>query len=192
MGLIVGVIVLISSCLNNETVDNQEIEAFTEADYIKKGDSLVKRTFDSLRNTLLRTISESGPGEAVKFCNLNALNLTSSFASNDMSVSRVTDRPRNPRNILSLLDESQFASYKKLIQQGDSLKASLVHEEKQVHYYKPILIQPMCLTCHGSKGEELSPKLAAVIDSLYPSDKAKGYKDGELRGMWHVVFGKGA
>ena len=74
------------------------------------------------------------------------------------------------------------------MQQGDLLKASLIHEGKKVHYYKPILIQAMCLTCHGTPGVEMNAQLAAVIDSLYPSDKAKGYKDGELRGMWHVVF----
>lgn len=191
MGLIVWFMVLITSCSNNKPdKDIKEVNALSEADYIKKGDSLVKLTFDSLRNTLLRTISESGPEEAVKFCNLNALNLTSSFASTDVTISRVTDRPRNPENILSLLDDGQYAEYKKLKQQGDSLKASIVHEEKQVHYYKPILIQAMCLTCHGSTGQELSPRLAAVIDSLYPTDNAKGYKEGELRGMWHVVFGK--
>lgn len=191
IGLILGFIVLITSCSNNEQGnDKQHIRALSEADYKKMGDSLVKLTFDSLRNTLLRTISESGPEEAVKFCNLNALNLTSSFASNGIAISRVTDQPRNPENMLSDFDRVQFNKYKNLKEKGDSLTTLTLEANNEVHYYKPILIQTMCLTCHGRPEKEMNKQLAAVIDSLYPSDKAKGYKEGDLRGMWHVVFGK--
>ena len=190
MGILIIVIVLATRCSNQESGNPKQGTEQTEMDYIKLGDSLVKLTFDSLRNTLVRTISEQGPGEAIRFCNLNALNLTSSFASNDITVSRVTDQPRNPGNRLSDFDRVRFDHYKKLAERGDSLTAVTVAENNKVHYYKPILVQTMCLTCHGTPGKEMNKQLAAVIDSLYPADKAKGYKEGDLRGMWHVEFGK--
>ena len=41
-----------------------------------------------------------------------------------------------------------------------------------------------CLTCHGSN---IKPELAAKINSLYPEDKATGYKAGELRGAFTIM-----
>lgn len=73
---------------------------------------------------------------------------------------------------------------------GDSMQAAVVTIDNKVHYYKPILIQPMCLSCHGTAGKEIASELLLVLDSLYPGDKARGYKAGDLRGMWHIVFDK--
>ncbi|MCG7858962.1 DUF3365 domain-containing protein, partial [Flavihumibacter sediminis] len=55
-------------------------------------------------------------------------------------------------------------------------------------YYKPILLQPMCLTCHGQPNSNIPASLVATIDSLYPNDLAKGFSVGELRGLWQIRF----
>jgi hypothetical protein len=61
-----------------------------------------------------------------------------------------------------------------------------------VHYYKPILVQAMCLNCHGSVPDQIQPDVLAKIDSLYPGDLARGYRDGQLRGAWHLRFTRNA
>ena len=38
-----------------------------------------------------------------------------------------------------------------------------------------------CLKCHG---ENLDPETAAILDELYPQDKARGYKAGQVRGAF--------
>jgi hypothetical protein len=43
----------------------------------------------------------------------------------------------------------------------------------------------LCLTCHG---ESLAPELAAAIARDYPGDAATGFKSGELRGAFRVVW----
>ena len=52
-------------------------------------------------------------------------------------------------------------------------------------YVEPIMVQPLCLTCHGSA---LAPDIAAQISDLYPEDRAVGFEAGELRGVFWLEF----
>ena len=55
-------------------------------------------------------------------------------------------------------------------------------------YYKPIKTgMPTCLKCHGSSAE-IESKTLALINEKYPDDKAVGYSQGDLRGMWKIKF----
>jgi hypothetical protein len=53
------------------------------------------------------------------------------------------------------------------------------------HYLRAIPTEALCLTCHG---ETLAPELAAAIAREYPGDQATGFKLGELRGAFRVVW----
>jgi hypothetical protein len=46
---------------------------------------------------------------------------------------------------------------------------------------KAIPTAELCLTCHG---EALDPELQATLDELYPADKARGFKEGDIRGAF--------
>ena len=52
-------------------------------------------------------------------------------------------------------------------------------------YAEPIIVQPMCLACHG---ESLAPEIAAKISEAYPDDQATGFKVGDFRGVFWVEF----
>ena len=52
---------------------------------------------------------------------------------------------------------------------------------KYLRYMKGIVLQPGCVTCHGSK-EEIPAAVQARLAEDYPHDQATGYKPGELRG----------
>jgi hypothetical protein len=45
----------------------------------------------------------------------------------------------------------------------------------------------MCLICHG---ENLAPDIATRISEAYPSDKATGFSEGDVRGVFWVEFAK--
>ena len=47
---------------------------------------------------------------------------------------------------------------------------------------RPLLTGDVCLKCHGDP-TTFSPELRNKIDSLYPNDRATGFKAGELRGV---------
>ena len=52
-------------------------------------------------------------------------------------------------------------------------------------YVEPIVLQPLCLTCHG---DSLAPEVAARIQDLYPQDRAVGYEVGDLRGVFWAAY----
>ena len=58
----------------------------------------------------------------------------------------------------------------------------------EIHFFKPILLQAMCLNCHGSPGEHIQAPTLARIQQLYPNDRAVNFKEGDLRGVWHIIF----
>jgi len=182
-------IFMIVAC-NNAATDKNKQEANEKAAYLKKGDSIVKITFDTLRTVLLNTIAAKGHADALKFCNVQALPITALYASEGIRVSRVSDKARNAGNALQEMDIAVWQDYLAMAAKNDSLKSVVVSGNSEVNYYKPILLQPMCLSCHGTIEKDIAKILQPVIDSLYPADKAKGYKAGEIRGMWHIVFTK--
>jgi hypothetical protein len=46
---------------------------------------------------------------------------------------------------------------------------------------KAIGVAPQCLVCHGS-AEQIPETVRAELQTLYPHDRATGYKPGDLRG----------
>ena len=55
-------------------------------------------------------------------------------------------------------------------------------------YYKAIRIEmPACLQCHGTK-EDISPETLSIIRKKYPTDRATGFKMGDYRATWKLVF----
>ncbi|MBU0678495.1 MAG: DUF3365 domain-containing protein [Verrucomicrobia bacterium] len=52
-------------------------------------------------------------------------------------------------------------------------------------YYKPLIVQPICLQCHGDP-ETFSPAVRTILEERYPEDNAVGYRAGDLRGLIKV------
>jgi hypothetical protein len=46
---------------------------------------------------------------------------------------------------------------------------------------KAIPTKPLCLTCHA---EAIAPEVETKINQLYPADRARGYRVGDLRGAF--------
>ncbi len=46
----------------------------------------------------------------------------------------------------------------------------------------------MCLNCHGTAGVQVKENTLAKIHQLYPEDRAMNFKEGDLRGVWHIIF----
>jgi hypothetical protein len=183
----------IISCSNKEKNHNQEgisnyITYENISDFKIKGDSIVAKTFDTLRKTLLTAVKENGFDGAVEFCNTRALSLTNSYSVNNITIKRTSDKLRNKTNAPDSMEQRILTQF---LQMANSLNklAAVVEKDKsgKVHYYKPIIMQGMCLNCHGDQ-EQIQPAILAVIKSKYPDDLAVDYKEGEFRGMWHVTF----
>lgn len=182
--ILLSMIIVFSCSSDKPLLSEQEQQA-----YIKRGDSLAKLTFDTLRNTLMRKILSDGVPGAVRFCQVSAGDITATYTNEEVDISRTSMRYRNTVN---KPDSLSFSILEKMQAEKDkgAVPASLILKDNNrvVHFYKPILMQSMCLNCHGSVPGQVQPDVLSVIDSLYPGDLARQYKEGELRGAWHIRF----
>jgi len=183
------VITLFTAC-NNSNKSNDNIKS----DYTKMGNSIVKKTFDTLRNSLQTAISQSGFEGAVPYCHTAAYSLTNIYASDSVTIKRTALKYRNPTNKPDTSEERVLKIFASLKEQGiisDSIKSITERSRNgEVHFFKPILLQQMCVSCHGNKGTDIEPPVWKAISTLYPLDLAYGFKTGDLRGMWHITFTK--
>lgn len=192
--IVLGVVLAgwFSSCQNtspnensysNSTIFEQKI-AINNDSLINLGQSIAKKTFQTLSSHLKKQIETGGVDSAISYCNVNAIPLTNSLSNrHNVSIKRVAKKYRNQANALSDEEASIFEKYKNNELQGATIQMN--NEGKQV-FYSPIKLQPLCVICHGTK-EQIGENYT-LISQLYPDDKAIGFVPDELRGMWSITF----
>ncbi|MBK7788208.1 MAG: DUF3365 domain-containing protein [Saprospiraceae bacterium] len=143
-----------------------------------------------LGKNLMTKIQKQGTEKALQFCNIHALPLTDSVAKNHQaSIRRVSDKPRNPKNQANNEELKVIEKYKTYLTTEAEAEGQISYVNDSVYYYYPIVTNTMCLQCHGSADQIGKPTIAA-IHQLYPKDKAIGYKENEVRGIWSIKFKK--
>jgi hypothetical protein len=175
-----------------EPIIKAEQRTYSESEqrYLAIGDSITTLAAEKLKGELMKAISEGGYEHAIQFCNLNALSFTSIVVDGtSMTIKRASDDFRNPKNRPDDLEKGVIFDYTYDVHVGEAPQPLLLTAEGKLHYFKPIIVQSFCLSCHGTPGEELSKDLYAKIKELYPEDTAIRYKSGDLRGILHLVFG---
>lgn len=167
-----------------------DLTAEQRQSYLEKGDSIATAAQKILIGNLTTAIAEHDFAGAVDFCNLNAIPLTDS-ASNlyGAKIQRVTDKNRNPENHLKGdADENAWKTMKELMTNKNiEDKHLLMQLDNELYYYKAITIgMPTCLSCHGSKENDIQNATWTAIQNKYPKDQATGYQMNDLRGLWKI------
>lgn len=164
------------------------------AKYLEMGDDIVGETKRKISTTLMEAMEKGSVKYAAQFCNLVAYPIVDSMSkAHNARIRRVSDRPRNPKDAMDEDEKKVFAMFKeKMSQPNAEVKPILVqYGDGTVGYYTPIKISmPVCLKCHGEVGKDITTEDYAELKRLYPEDKAVGYKEGELRGMFSIRFTK--
>lgn len=158
------------------------------------GDSVSTALLKTLKAHLINAIQEGGPVHAVKFCNLQALALSDTVARTapwKVEVKRTSFKYRNPHNAPDPLEIRALKYFEEILSRNEPLPAfylQKVEEGKTLYYryYKPMKVQGLCLTCHGEPNR-MSSELKLTLASLYPEDKATGYREGDFRGVISVT-----
>ena len=145
-----------------------------------------------LKSALGQALREGGPVAAIEVCNARApLIARESGERFDATVRRISTRPRNPDNAPNDQEARQLAAFEAAMASGrppgelEDLDWTVFDGGIEYRYLKPIVIEPVCLTCHG---ETIAPELAQRLDALYPQDKARGYSVGDLRGAFAISW----
>ncbi len=167
--------------------------AMDTAKYKKQGMEIAMSTFKALSTQLKSALKEGGVENAAQYCNTVAYPLVDSLSEVHQATIRRTSRKiRNPKDAPIPREEAMLNTYHDQIEAGQR-PAPQVRQlaNGEIAFYAPIMMQELCLKCHGKLGETLKAEDYAVIQSLYPEDEAIGYSEGDLRGMWSITLPAG-
>lgn len=165
-----------------------EIALITE-----KGSQAAGILIKELGGNLVNKINDEGPVGALKFCNLNAMSITSSAAKKidgDIVFKRVSDRIRNLANTPDQFERIALDYFTSFVTSGENLPEGYVQKIKRqdrtaYRYYKPLKINALCLTCHGQT-DQMNSTVLEAITRYYPEDEATGYNINDFRGLVRV------
>ena len=123
------------------------------------------------------------PAEAVSACRIEAPKIAGQLSRDGVVVGRTSHRLRNPANASPDWVTPVLEGY--IESTGNRAPQVVNLPGDRVGYVEPIVTKALCLTCHG---EALAPPLASRIGSLYPEDRATGFREGDLRGVFWVEY----
>ena len=151
------------------------------------GQNMAMKTKAVLGKNLLQAINSEGTEHALSFCSTKAIPLTDSMSTELNSIiKRVSDKNRNPHNAADQDELAYIQKTKLMIEKGEKPEPTIIEKGDKYHAYYPIMTNQMCLQCHGQLEKNILPSTMNKIAELYPDDKATGYNENELRGIWVV------
>ncbi len=176
---------------NNDTEKRANTLPSTETNYLETGKELSMRTKSSLAKYLVTAISERGAEGAVEFCNTKAIPVTDSMSLElDAKIKRVSDQPRNPANLANEAEFSYIKKWKNAHASGEEQPPFVTESNGKMVGYYPIITNQMCMQCHGKPDKEINMATLKKIKKLYPTDKAVGYAENEIRGIFVIEMNK--
>lgn len=146
---------------------------------VERAKLAVAKLKGSLLAELKKQIDAGGPAKAINVCGDLSTRIRGEVSSADLQIGRTSSRLRNPKNtapawVAPLLAELEAAPADK---RGPR---ELKLPDGGLGYVEPLNTAPLCLACHGAP---LAPEVQAAIAAKYPTDKAVGFKEGDLRGV---------
>ena len=171
----------------NSSFSEKEKEAYT-----LKGKEIATNSFLELSTQLTEQMKVGGPAQAIPFCNQKAMPITNQLSEKfEATIKRTSNKLRNEQNAPSEKELDILDEFHKMKIEGKQLTPIVeLDAANKKHFYAPIIMKPNCLVCHGTINETVNIKTDSIIKSLYPNDKAIGYAEGDLRGIWSITFDK--
>lgn len=178
---------IIISCQQEKSNQSTEIVSTEKTAILSKAelDSIATFSQKTLLKNIGGAIAKGGTEYAVEFCNLKAMPLTDSLSAHyGVSISRITDKARNPLNQLkSEADQEVFEYFRANSGLIDSL---ISNGDRQVYYKRINAAMPTCIQCHGNPESDIASGTLLKIQTLYNQDQALGYALNDFRGLWKI------
>ncbi len=144
-----------------------------------------------LKKELKGAMKEGGPTNAIKVCKNKAPEIAANMSEkNGWRVARTSLKLRNPQNEPDAWELNVMNEFEKRKAAGEPIKKLEFSEivttdgKKQFRYMKAIPTGKVCLKCHGSM---IDPDVEAALKQSYPRDKARGFKEGDIRGAFTIT-----
>ena len=164
--------------------------AAQEMDALKAEAVVVMKQFGgALKKELQTAMKAGGPLRAIPVCNEKAPEIAKRVSSREgWTVRRSSHRLRNPENAPDAFTKAAIEDFLAREAKGETaeklVKAAIVEEDgrKVFRIVKAIPTASICLNCHG--GSEVKPEVADLLAKYYPKDEARGFKVGQMRGVF--------
>jgi len=151
--------------------------------------AVIKKFGGALKKELQTAMKAGGPMTAIAACNLKAPAIADTHSAGPWTVARTSLKIRNPVNEPDAWEREILAMFEAKKAAGTPV-GRLAHAEvvtrdgkKTFRFMKALPTAGLCLNCHGGN---LKPEVAAKLNELYPDDKARGYKAGDIRGAFSL------
>ena len=150
--------------------------------------TIIKEFFSRLKGELQAAMQSGGPVNAVQVCRQRAPAIAAELSeSSGWEVGRTSLKLRNPANAPDAWELAVLERFEQRKAGGED-PAGIAHGEvveedgeKTFRFMKAIPTAELCVTCHGAA---LPPDLEATLDRLYPTDRARGFQVGDIRGAF--------
>ncbi|MGD8784977.1 MAG: DUF3365 domain-containing protein [Thioalkalispiraceae bacterium] len=160
-------------------------------DRVNASRATVKSFMKELKGELQSAMKAGGPVNAIQVCNQKAPQIAARASDEKgWNVGRTSLKLRNQNNAPDDWEKQVMQKFEQRKADGEDPKKIEFYEvvtngdKKQFRYMKAIPTAPVCLACHG---EKINPEVTAKLDQLYPDDKARGFKAGDIRGAFTII-----
>lgn len=151
-----------------------------------------QRVLAGTKALLESELNEKGPAGALTACSAVALEEAVKHEQPGWRVRRVSlrlrnlaDRPTPAEAAVLRRWEAQHRA-KRLAADAELAEVGELDGVPVLHYMRPITIGPVCLNCHGGRGQ-IPADVRRALRETYPKDRATGYRLGDLRGAISVM-----
>jgi len=156
--------------------------------YVDESRALAQQFGSTLKQELQQGIQAGGPAHAIGVCNARAPAIADELGrESGWEVGRTSLRIRNPGNLPDAWEKHILETFEERLiageQAGEIEHFEVVQEgeEKVFRYMKAIPTAEVCVSCHGSV---VDSSVRDRLRVLYPMDKARGYRPGDIRGAF--------
>ncbi len=159
---------------------------------VNEGKALMMQFGSTLKAELLKAVEEKGAPHAISVCSVKAPEIAAkTSAASGWTVARSSHKLRNPGNepdayTAAVIEE--FLTRQAAGEKADDLAKAAIVDDENGKTFRLVMAIPtgkLCLNCHG--GDEIKPAVAAKLAELYPKDRARGFKVGEMRGVFTLA-----
>jgi len=127
---------------------------------LARGAELLMPFKQDLQQALKAGLAE-GPAAAIEVCRVKAPAIAAALSVDGVRVGRSSHKLRNPENVPPEWVSPIMQAY--LDDASRREPRAIALDGNRWGYVEPIVVQPLCLTCHGS---ELAPEVAVRIAEL--------------------------
>lgn len=155
---------------------------------------VAQRLGGGLQKLLAEELAKGGFEGAARVCSEQAQALTDELQGPPgSSARRVSLRFRNPKDQPDPYETAILREWEARKAKGEALPeesaevSRIAGDQRQLRYLRPIVMQPMCLSCHGNV-DQIPAEVQEIVQTRYPNDLATGYVAGDLRGAISVMM----